>query len=298
MVMDNPFCNACDPERYMVNGNCTRSKAKDGYVAKCGQPWADEKLRILRLYNRLFTVGMKNKWELNYIDLFAGPGIYFDRRSGLEKPGSPMIPDNSCYKTMIFNDIIYENYEALNHRIKNAKGNIVIKNQNANKIANDINSMLSLNSLSFCFLDPSNMGELKFNTIEKLTLDKRIDLLINFPYVDYRRSFRYSLDKKIEKERIDDFFGTDAWRDIEEKLARKEARYRADALLDIYINQLEKIGYSKINYNKRHLYIFPIHNTRKGLLYYLIFVSKHNRGYDFCEKMRPYAIGQQEFKYD
>ena len=139
------------------------------------------------------------------------------------------------------------------------------------------------------------MKDLKLQTIADISRKRRVDLLINFAYgTDYRRSVKYLMCEDSDNNKFDDFFGTDEWRSIEKKLIKKKEIFRANALIDLYIDQLQNIGYIKVNENNRHKYIFPIYNTQKGLIYYLIFVSKHVRGYEFCEKMRKYAKTQQE----
>ncbi len=47
----------------------------DGLIAPDVRGWAETKYRLLALYNELFSVGMKNKWDQRvYIDLYAGAG--------------------------------------------------------------------------------------------------------------------------------------------------------------------------------------------------------------------------------
>jgi hypothetical protein len=118
-----------------------------------------------------------------------------------------------------------------------------------------------------------------------------MDLLINFGYgYDYKRWVDVNDDGK-----YDDFFGTSDWKEIEHKYKNNEIGFRANELINLYISQLIKIGYksppSTLEYKNR----FLIYNTKNSLQYYLIFVSKHERGYDFCMKVRKYAIEQQEF---
>lgn len=290
------FCNNCEIEKVRVNGNCTARMASDSFIARCGQPWAAKKAKILELYNHLFTEGMKNKYKnLCYIDIFSGPGIYFNNSDGSEKDGSPLIALKRNYSRYFLNDINAQNIDALKQRMKGKINKIKFYVDDANNIAKSINSELPNYSLSFCFMDPHNMSELKFETLADISRNKRVDLLINFPYgSDYRRSVKYLMLDESDNKKFDDFFGTNKWKDIEIEYKEKDILFRADALLNLYMNQLEKLGYIKIEQDKRHSYIFPIFNSRNGLLYYLIFVSKDGKGYDFCKKIRKYAIAQQE----
>jgi three-Cys-motif partner protein len=293
----NPHCPNCRSKDYRYRGDnlCTIKNASDGFKARCGQPWTTDKMRILKLYDHLFTNGMKNKFDrLCYIDLYSGPGIYFDNANGSQQLGSPLIALEEEFTDFFFNDINTENHKALNYRTKEFK-EVSISNKDANIVANEINKNIPKYSLSFCFVDPNNMKELKYETLADISRNRKVDLLINFAYgSDYRRSVNYLLLEESDNKKFDEFFGTNKWRAIEEKFQGKDILFRADALLNLYISQLEKLGYIKIGKSKRHSYIFNFYNSKKGLLYYLIFVSKHRRGYDFCKKIRKYIYAQQE----
>jgi len=170
-------------------------------------------------------------------------------------------------------------------------------NEDANEVASKINSNIPKHSLSFCFIDPNNMKDLKYDTVADISRNRKVDLLINFAYgSDYRRSVNYLMLEDSDNKKFDEFFGTNKWRDIEKEFKEKDIQFRADALLNLYMSQLEKLDYIKIEKKERHSYVFNIYNSKKGLLYYLIFVSKHIRGYDFCKRMRKYAINQQELE--
>jgi len=294
--MKNPYCQNCDNDKYRKDGNCSRIQAEDGFIARCTSSWASIKHKIIKDYCYMITSGMRNKFkEINYIDIFAGPGIYFNKSNGGENEGSPLIASKHNFHNTIIVDLNADNINALENRLRECKSKLYYFKDDVNKVAKEINYIISQYSLSFCFVDPNNMGELAFDTLNEISKNKKVDFLINFPYgTDYRRSFKHSMSEHSDNKNIDRFFGTDKWRDIEKKLADRDEIFRANALIDLYINQLESIGYFKTGKNERHQYIFPIHNTRRGLLYYLIFVSKNPRGYDFCKKMRKYAISQQE----
>lgn len=302
--MSNEYCiQGCDPKKGRIDGNCGKSNANDGFVARCGSSWTLEKHELIKKYMGIFYNGMKNKYErygLNYIDLFAGPGRFFDRTSGKEYPGSPILSLEYEFRRIFLNDINTKNTEALEARTANAIQNINIYAQDANKVAKQINQKLPLGSLSFCLLDPDNMKDLKFSTVEDISANNRkVDLLINFAYgTDYRRSSKFLMSKDSENSKFDEFFGTDEWRSIERKFYSREDKFRADALIELFITQLEKIGYVRYPEGDRHKFIFPIHHSGRRLLYYLIFVSKHLRGYDFCAKIGPYGKQQPEFDLD
>jgi three-Cys-motif partner protein len=287
--MLNPYCSKCDFEKNRVDGICTLHKAADDLPTRCSGPWAEIKHNIIKDYSFMLTISMKDKFdEINYIELFSGPGIHFNRESGKASDGSPLIALEHNYDNIYLNDINDENINALKTRTERFKDRIEYYNQDANMIGKEINSRFSSRSISFCFLDPDNMSELKFNTIKEITKDKRVDLLINFPYVDYRRSVHSTIDKFTE------FFGTDEWRVVEDKHKNRKPIFRGNELIELFMSQLNKIGYNLPDSKIRSRNYIPIHNTKRGLLYYLVFASKNPLGYKFCDEMRKYSISQQE----
>lgn len=289
--MINPYCGKCDFEKNRVDGICTLYKAPDDLATRCSGPWAEIKHKIIKDYSFMLTISMKDKFnDINYIELFSGPGIHFNRETGKASNGSPLIALEHNYDNIYLNDINSENIFALKTRSEGFKNRIEYFNKDANKIGEGINARLSSGSISFCFLDPDNMGELRFNTIKDITQNKRVDLLINFPYVDYRRSVHSTIDK------FTGFFGTDEWRAVEDKYKNKEPIFRANELIELFMNQLNKIGYTYPDSKIKSRNYIPIHNTKRGLLYYLIFASKNPLGYKFCDEMRRYSISQQELK--
>jgi three-Cys-motif partner protein len=123
-----------------------------------------------------------------------------------------------------------------------------------------------------------------------------VDLLINFAYgMDFRRSIPKSTEKKQRK--LDAYFGTNGWRKVNERYRSKNIKFRAEALINLYMDQLILLGYKRPPKGEEYKNYFPIHNTKNGLLYYMIYASKHLRGYDFCKKMRKSALTQREFDY-
>lgn len=288
----NPHCSQCQNEdyKYRENNLCTRYKAADGYVARCASYWAEEKHKIIKDYSSILTVGMKNKFDqINYIDLFSGPGKYFDRKTGKEKDGSALIAIKYNYTNIFLNDIDKSCFEALNNRTKNGHQNIQIFRKDANKIAEKLNQQLDRNSLTFCLLDPSKMSELDFSTIKKLTKGKLVDLLINFPIgMDYKRGSPQSQNN------YDRFFNSNNWKKVNKQNKNGDVQLLGNELIDIYLQELYKIGYVKPPNGKRFRNLFPIKTEKNVLLYYLIFVSKNQKGYDFCEKIRKYVYTQLE----
>ena len=92
----------------------------DGLQTPKVGPWAEEKYSLVRLYNELFSTGMKKIWDKRvYIDLFSGPGRA--RIRGVEKiiSSSPLIAlgVKDTYDAYVFCDEQRENIESLRTRI-------------------------------------------------------------------------------------------------------------------------------------------------------------------------------------
>ncbi len=298
--MNNPNCKTCSKKEYKTIDNCQKFVADDGLTARCAPPWTSQKHKPIGVYSEMITEGMKNKWrEINYIDLYAGPGKYFDRTSGILMDGSPLIASKLKFDNLYLNDIKKENVDALEKRLDGSGANLHLFCDDANAVAGKINSLLLGNSLSFCLLDPNNMSDLNFDTVRAISANKKkVDLMINFAYgMDFQR---FSRNKKFEKKqgKIDLFFPSNEWRQIEDSHQKRKIQFRAEKLIDFYTSGLYRLGYERPPEETKYKNYFEIHNTRNGNLYYLIFASKHKRGYDFCAKMRPYGKNQTELDFN
>jgi hypothetical protein len=85
-MFTNPckICSKSDKEKGIKQGYCIHN-AKDGQVARCAPYWTGRKHKYVEDYCNIVSIGMKNRFkEINYIDLFAGPGRYFERNTGKE----------------------------------------------------------------------------------------------------------------------------------------------------------------------------------------------------------------------
>ena len=64
----------------------------DGLICPEVGGWAENKYRLLALYDKLFSTGMKNKWDQRvYIDLYAGAGYSRIQGTKTVLMGSPII---------------------------------------------------------------------------------------------------------------------------------------------------------------------------------------------------------------
>jgi len=237
--------------------------------------WAKEKLHYINRYCHIFNIGMKKHWSVRtYIDLLAGPGRCRVQRTKKEIDGSPLLALN-CevpFTHYFFNDAQSSVIRALRNRAKSySLPNIVFFNRDCNLIVDELLQRLPSNSLDFCFIDPFNW-EIKFDSIRKLTENRRMDLAITFHIGSIKR-----VANKPPQELID-FFPDSSWQQEYEK-AGEEGKLSGRVLLDAYGRGLENIGYKEIKD-----YVLMA-NKKNVPLYNLIFASKHPRGADFWDKI-------------
>ena len=162
----------------------------DGLLTPEIGPWGIEKYKLVALYSSVFIRSMRGKWEsLVYIDLFSGSGRSRIRGTNRIISASPMVVLNlkDKFNVYIFCERDEEKYNALNERIKREHPNHIVNlvNGDANLKIEQLLCLIPQYSntfrvLSFCFIDPWSLGNLKFSTIETLSKNK-MDFLVLIP---------------------------------------------------------------------------------------------------------------------
>lgn len=256
----------------------------DGLLLRRVGPWAKEKLFYIGRYIDIFNSGMKRKWARRvYLDLFSGPGrVLIDAKE--EADGSALLALGSKvpFTDIFYNDIEPLAIEALNKRSQRQAPTTAIEclSLDCNVAAVEIRKRLPPNSLDLAFIDPTNW-QITFDTITRLTADRRMDLIITFHVGGRKRAATYA------PESLDAFFGTPAWRNAYDKSLRAGQREGGRILLDCYKEQLRRIGY------KWTVDDIRITNTTHVGLYHLVFASKSARGEDFWKKITDRSAGGQ-----
>jgi three-Cys-motif partner protein len=148
--------------------------------------WAQKKYKLVGKYCDIFTTGMRNKWNLIYVDLFCGPGFVKNKQSGAIMKNSALIAMSLKHKFdfYVLNDMDSNNCISIEKRIKKLYPDISFKtfNYNANNHSQYIIDQIpKFNTgkpdLFFCFLDPFSL-DLNFETI-KTFADYQSDFLID-----------------------------------------------------------------------------------------------------------------------
>jgi len=254
---------------------------KDGLAVRDSGEWIQSKFHYLSRYLKTFTVSMKGKWDLYYVDLFAGPGRCKIRESHEELDGSPLIAllANDFDKYYFF-EADPECYEALTQRIKKYAPE---KAEKVQLIFGDCNTGIDQikplpNGLGVAFIDPTGLSPIAFETIRRLSVGRKIDLIINF---HDGMGIRMNIHQytKSKETALDVFMGSNRWRQrFEQKLMSFEDI--CHAIVNEYIENLGKLGYLAFDDE-----MVSITTKQNVLLYYLLFASKHPRGNDLWRKI-------------
>jgi len=258
--------------------------------------WAEEKYRIVNLYDTLFSTGMKNKWECRvYIDLYSGAG--YSRIKGTKKiiRGSPMIALNVAHP---FDKYIFcEKDESLMSALKERVArdfptrDVAFVWGDCNENVSKIMSLIPPHSkdkkvLTLCFVDPFNIG-IQFEIVKKLS-SKIMDFLIVLAVgMDATRNEAIYADPG--NSQIDRFLGDSTWRQrwSEQRLLKIPFRH---FLAQEYANQMAQIGYLPISIDKMK----EVKSDDKNLaLYHIAFFSKNKMGYSFWKDVLKYSDPQQ-----
>ena len=288
----NRYCSTCPRDEVAYDGDCTRNKP-DGYIARCGPPWTIEKHWYVEGYCEIFSKAMPNSFpKMNFIDLFSGPGLYYHRPSGSVFRGSPLIASRYGFRKIILCDLKERNIEALKFRLKDSDRDIEFLTGDSNALAKRINSTLPPDSLSFCFADPDNMRQLRFDTLRELADKRRVDLLINFPYGNsFKRGAANAYKSNRRNTAFDLYFGTNGWRQLFSNHRLCFSPQLALEILELYLAEFYKIGYIEPDAPYDQNYVI-IRNTLNREIYYLIFLSKNRLGYRFWSEAVRYIKGR------
>ena len=298
-ILNPHFCKGCEYKRNAPNGICTVREASDGYAIRCVGRWAKDKYFYVRRYLDIFSTAMKSKWELYYIDLFAGCGKCRVRDSGEEIDGSALMSFNIRFpfKKYLFVDSNREALDALKERIEGSElfDRVSLIHGDCNeKIEEIIREIPQKGCLCLAFVDPTGL-QIKFETIKKLTEGRRVDLIITFPE---GMAIKRNLEKFLKQEHspLDDSMGDTSWREeYRRELAYLPSIGRKRRFVELYREKLKSIGYVEIKSADEVL----IRSSAKKLpLYYLLLASKHPLGHQFWSKIGEIEpSGQQKLKF-
>jgi three-Cys-motif partner protein len=251
----------------------------DGLPVRNSGIWAKEKLYYLERYLDIFSVGMHQKWmgKLYYVDLFAGPGRCLIPETE-EFDGSPLIALKFNFTKYFFIEADASSWKALSTRIKTRapEKDVVLIHGDCNKTIDEIKP--TPGSLGLAFIDPTGISPIAFETIRKLTKNRKIDLIINF---HEGMGVRMNIHQYTQKEQsaLKTFLGSD--RSIKKfSTAPSSIDQVCREITAEYRDNLRDIDYQVVDGDQ-----IPIKTDKNALLYYLLFASKDPRGNDFWRKI-------------
>jgi three-Cys-motif partner protein len=230
----------------------------------------------------IFGTAMKNRWARRaYVELFAGPGLSYDRTAHHFVEGSARRAIGRDFTDYVFVDVDRRATDALGERLRRdgvTKPHTILTSD-CNAAIPQIRAALPSKALSLVFVDPTNW-QITFESIRNLVFDRRTDLLFTFQVGAMRRV------GGVAAPALDAFFGTTAWR-----RALKEPRERRSrALVEIYNEQLQPLGYRDTPFEMA----VPVKNSRGVTMYLLVLFSKHPLGVKFWgEAMSVDESGQR-----
>ena len=166
----------------------------DGLNVRPSGPWIKKKYHYLKSYCDIFTRAMGKMWApsaLTFIDLFSGPGRCLIKQTGEDLEGSSLIALQYGFSDYIFVEQDRAALNALKTRCQNSpkRKNISFIQGDCNLVIDQVIEQLHPQGLTLAFIDPAKIN-IKFETVKRLTEDRRVDLLINImDGMDIKRNF-------------------------------------------------------------------------------------------------------------
>ena len=257
--------------------------------------WAEDKYRLLYLYDKLFSRGIKNKWTHRvYIDLFSGPGQAFVQGSGRLLWGSPILALSvqDKFDKYIFCDSSASYVDALRKRVDRLFPTVDVSyvvgdcNEKVEEVCRHIPKASKDNTvLSFCFVDPFNL-RVKFSTIRRIA-DHFVDFLVLLAlHMDANRNVRLYTNPK--NRRIDDFLGQSEWRSRWSSLKGDMEFPRF--LAEEYAQQMQALGYLSVPFHRMK----QIRSDERNLpLYHLALFSRNELASKYWDQVLKYSTPQR-----
>ena len=271
----------------------------DGLFCQEVGSWTEEKHSLVSLYAKLFSTGMKQKWdERVYIELYAGAGCSKIEGTSRWIAGSPIraLALEDPFDKYIFCERDAKQLDALKKRVErvapSARVSFILGdcNQKIDDILAEIPPHSSSHKvLSLCFVDPFDIG-IKFSTHRRLS-KRFVDFLILLAlYMDANRNYETYI--KEEKVKIDEFLDSKIWRDewrSEQVKGVPFPQFLAEAFSR---SMSEQLAYQPQLFYKMKAIKISEKNVR---LYRLALFSRNPLAYTFWDQVLKYSTAQQSF---
>ena len=280
----------------MASGSFDSYVDDDGLITPEVRPWAEEKYRLLALYDELFSTGMKNKWDCRvYVDLYAGAG--HSRIEGTKKVlrGSPLlalsVPDP--FDKYVFCEEDRGLLDALKVRVSRIRPGADVSYVAGNcdaKVEQILGHIPKASSnfrvLSLCVVDPFDFG-LKFATLRRLS-EVFIDFVVLLAIgMDANRNYEHYVDGASRK--IDEALGNSEWRDRWKEVGVKRSDFRP-FLANEFARSMETLRYLRTPLDRMK----QVRSLENNLpLYYLALFSRSETAFKFWDDVLKYSSDQR-----
>lgn len=273
----------------------------DGLITEEIGDWGQEKYRLLSLYAQMFAASMKNKWGCRvYIDLFAGSGRSQIKGTNRIVAGSPLVAlgVDPTFDKYIFCEKDSDKMLALETRVLRdyPNANVEFQPGDANERVDQILERIpqyakDFTVLSFCFVDPYNLKDLTFRTIDRLS-KRFIDFLVLIA-TDMDAARNVSTYELSQNSVVERFLGVPDWR-AEWRAALSNRESFSSYLMKRFSGQMEARQYIRVPVEETRL----VRSTEKNLpLYRLALFTRHERGKSHWEQALRYSDDQLGFRF-
>ena len=270
----------------------------DGLTSPEVRRWAEEKYRLISLYDELFASGMKYKWDQRvYLDLYAAAGLSRIQGTDTFLKGSPMLALSvSCpFDKYIFCEEDPELLEALKTRTQALapSADVTFIPGNCDSEIERLCAAIPKGSatnkvLSLCLVDPFDFG-IKFDTIRRLSkvfVDFVVLLAVG---MDAGRNYEHYVDG--DNQKVDEALGNTEWRERWKTWPGGRKRFR-EFLATEFALSMQSLGYLEAKTDRMKL----VRSDEKNLpLYYLALFSRNTRAYEFWDQVLKYSTDQTSF---
>jgi len=261
--------------------------------------WTEDKYNLVGLYDRLFSTGMKNRWDCRvYIDLFAGPGVARVKDTRKLLWGSPLLAlqVKDRFDKYIFCERDGSYLDALMVRVTRVSGQSNVSfirgdcNEEVEQICREIpRASTNYKVLSFCFVDPYDLS-VRFSTIKRVS-ESYVDFLVLLALqMDAARNLATYLNPNNRK--LDEFLGRNDWRERWTRL--QETMGFPRFLAEEYAAQMQTLGYLAVPFDRMKQVRSDFRNLP---LYRLALFSRHELAYQYWNEVLKYGTSQGSFSW-
>lgn len=278
-------------------GSTSENLKADDDGLSCGtvHRWAEDKYRLMALYDELFSSGMKNKWDQRvYVDLYAGAGFSYVQEARTFLKGSPLIALTvSCpFDKYIFCEEDEQLLAALQIRSGRVapEANVAYILGNCDEKVDEICQAIPKGSssnrvLGLCIADPFDFG-IKFETLKRLSrvyMDFVVLLAIG---MDANRNYDYYVEGNSPK--IDKALGNTEWRERWRIAGTPRRNFRQFVAME-FSKSMESLDYLPTPLDRMK----QVRSDEKNLpLYYLALFSRHDTAHKFWDQVLKYSTDQ------